>query len=200
MENKVKLDVVGLTAGHANNSSYTLILGEKDSNIKLPIVIGAYEAQTIAFEMEGIKPSRPMTHDLFKSFAEAFSIKLVEVYINNLEDGVFYSQLNFDMNGSPINIDARTSDAISLALRFKCPIFIKKSILDEAGIVIEEQNTNTPARPNEDTPIVGASVFNQNFNNLSLNELNDLLQEAIKEEDYDKAAIIRDEITKRNMS
>ena len=200
MENKVKLEVVGLTAGHTNNSSYTLILGEKGSSIKLPIVIGAYEAQTIAFEIEGIKPSRPMTHDLFKSFAEAFNIKLTEVYISNLDEGVFYSQLIFNMSGSPMNIDARTSDAISLALRFKCPIYIKKSILDEAGIVIEDQGTDIPMRPKEDIPPMSAKPFKDNFNNLSLNELNELLEEAIKEEDYDKAAIIRDEITKRNMS
>lgn len=200
MSNKVKLEVIGMTAGHTNSSSYTLILGEKGSNIKLPIVIGAYEAQTIAFEMEGIKPSRPMTHDLFKSFAEAFNIKLIEVFISNLEDGVFYSQLIFDMNGSPIHIDARTSDAISLALRFKCPILINKKIIDEAGIIIEDQNSDTPTRPSDEKHTVGASVVNENFNSLSLNELNKLLEEAIKDEDYDKAALIRDEITKRNLA
>lgn len=200
MENKVKLEVVGLTAGNSNNASYTLILGESDSQIKLPIVIGAYEAQTIAFELEGIKPSRPMTHDLFKSFAEAFKIILDEVYISNLDDGVFYSQLIFSMSGSLLNIDARTSDAISLALRFKCPIYIKKSILDQAGIVIEDQNTDAPARPNQDLPPKSAKPVKDNFNNFSLKELNEMLDDAIKEEEYDKAALIRDEITKRNMS
>lgn len=200
MENKVKLEVVGLTAGHSNSGSYTLILGENKSQIKLPIVIGAYEAQTIAFELEGIKPSRPMTHDLFKSFAEAFIIKLDEVYISNLDEGVFYSQLIFSMNGSPLHIDARTSDAISLALRFKCPIYIKKTILEDAGIVIEDMNSDAPARANEDLQPKSAKPVKDNFNNLSLKELNELLEEAIKEEDYDKAALIRDEITKRNMS
>ena len=200
MANKVKIEVVGLTSGQTQSGSYTLIMGEKGSKIKLPIVIGNYEAQTIAFEMEGLKPSRPMTHDLFKSFAQAFNIKLNEVFINDLIEGVFYSQLIFDMDGSPINIDARTSDAISLALRFKSPIYIKKSILDNAGIVLDDDDTDAPARPNDDLPPMSATFFKDNFNNLSNSELEELLKEAISDEDYDKAALIRDEITKRNMS
>lgn len=200
MAAKVKIEVVGLTSGQTQSGSYTLIMGEKGSKVKLPIVIGNYEAQTIAFEMEGLKPSRPMTHDLFKSFAHAFNIKLVEVYINDLQEGIFYSQLVFEMDGSPMNIDARTSDAISLALRFKSPIYIKKSILDNAGIVIEEEDSDAPARPNDDLPPMGATPFKDNFNSLSLTELEDLLKEALADEDYDKAALIRDEITLRNMS
>jgi bifunctional DNase/RNase len=199
MHNKVKLDVVGLTSGQAQNGSYTLIMGEKGSKVKLPIVIGNYEAQTIAFEIEGLKPSRPMTHDLFKSFAEAFKISLVEVFINDLQEGVFYSQLIFDMDGSVINLDARTSDAISLALRFKCPIYIKRSILDNAGIVLDDTDSEEPARPNDDLPPMGAKPFKDNFNSLSLNELEEMLNDALAEEDYDKAAQIRDEITKRNI-
>ena len=197
---KVKLDVVGLTSGQTQNGSYTLIMGEKGSKVKLPIVIGNYEAQTIAFEMEGLKPSRPMTHDLFKSFAEAFHITLVEVLINDLQEGIFYSRLFFDMDGSTINIDARTSDAISLALRFKSPIYIKKTILDNAGIVLDDEETEAPARPNDDVPPMGAMPFKDNFNHLSLTELEENLKDALAEEDYDKAALIRDEITKRNMS
>lgn len=197
---KVKLEVVGLTSGQTQNGSYTLIMGEKGSKVKLPIVIGNYEAQTIAFEMEGLKPSRPMTHDLFKSFAQAFQIKLIEVYINDLQEGIFFSQLIFEMDGSPMNIDARTSDAISLALRFKSPIYIKKSILDNAGIVLEEETTDSPARPSDDMPPMGATPLKNNFNNLTLNELEKMLKEALADEDYDKAALIRDEITMRNMS
>jgi len=198
MHNKVKLDVVGLTSGQAQNGSYTLIMGEKGSKVKLPIVIGNYEAQTIAFEIEGLKPSRPMTHDLFKSFAEAFKINLVEVFINDLQEGVFYSQLIFNMDGSVVNIDARTSDAISLALRFKCPIYIKRTILDNAGIVLDDTDSEEPARPNDDLPPTGAKPFKDNFNSLSLIELEEMLNDALAEEDYDKAAQIRDEITKRN--
>jgi bifunctional DNase/RNase len=200
MADKVKIEVVGLTAGQNQNGSYTLIMGEKGSKIKLPIVIGNYEAQTIAFEMEGLKPTRPMTHDLFKSFATAFNIKLVEIYINDLIEGIFYSQLIFEMDGSPINIDARTSDAISLALRFKSPIYIKKTILENAGILLEEDEIDVPARPHEDIVPTGASPFKDNFKNLSISELEALLKEALNEEDYDKAAQIRDEITLRNMS
>ncbi len=200
MAQKVKIEVQGLTSGQTLSGSYTLIMGEHGSKVKLPIVIGNYEAQTIAFEMEGLKPSRPMTHDLFKSFAQAFNIKLIEVFINDLQEGVFYSQLIFEMGGSPMNIDARTSDAISLALRFKCPIFIKKSIIDQAGIVIDTDEMDAPTRSDEETQPTGANPIKNNFNSLSLMELEDLLNEALAEEDYDKAALIRDEITLRNMS
>jgi bifunctional DNase/RNase len=200
MTKKVKLEVVGLTSGQTQNGSYTLIMGEKGSKVKLPIIIGNYEAQTIAFEIEGLKPSRPMTHDLFKSFAEAFHITLLEVFINDLQEGIFYSQLIFDMDGSEVQIDARTSDAISLALRFKCPIYIKKTILDNAGIVLEDDIEESPARPFDDAPPAGAMPFKDNFNHLTLIELEELLGEALSEEDYDKAARLRDEITKRNIS
>jgi len=200
MNKKVQLDVVGLTSGQSQNGSYTLIMGEKGSNVKLPIVIGNYEAQTIAFEMEGLKPSRPMTHDLFKSFAQAFNIKLIEVFINDLQEGVFYSLLVFDMDGTIINIDARTSDAISLALRFKCPIYINKTILDNTGIILDDEDSVIPERPDDDHPPQGAKPVKDALNHLSFTELEELLMEAISEEDYDKAAQIRDEITKRNMS
>ncbi len=200
MANKVLIEVVGLTSGQTQGGSYTLIMSEKGSKVKLPIVIGNYEAQTIAFEMEGLKPSRPMTHDLFKSFAQAFQIHLKEVFINDLSEGIFYSQLIFEMNGSPIVIDARTSDAISLALRFKSPIYIKKSIIDNAGIVIDDEDLDAPARPNDDVPPTVARPIKDNYNHLSLNELEEMLNDALTDEDYDKAAILRDEITKRTMS
>ena len=201
MKEKVKLDIIGLTSGQTQSGSYTLIMGEKDSNIRLPIVIGNFEAQTIAFEMEGLKPSRPMTHDLFRSFANAYGIKLQEVLINDLHEGIFYSQLIFEKEAEVIYIDARTSDAISLALRFKCPIYIKKTILDSAGIVLDDEDSEDgPDRNIDDLPPMGAMPFKDNFNHLSLTELDELLNEALSEEDYDKAALIRDEITKRKMS
>ena len=200
METKVKIEVVGLTSGQTQQGSYTLIMGEKDSKVKLPIIIGNYEAQTIAFEMEGLRPTRPMTNDLFKSFAEAFHIKLSEVYISELNEGIFYSQLIFDMDGSPITIDARTSDAISLALRFKSPIYIKKTILDNAGIVLDVDDNDAPTRPNDELPPMSATLFKDNYNHLTTPELEDLLKEALGDEDYDKAALLRDEITKRKMS
>ncbi len=200
MAQKVKIEVQGLTSGQTQSGSYTLIMGEKGSKVKLPIVIGNYEAQTIAFEMEGLKPSRPMTHDLFKSFAHAFNIKLIEVFINDLQEGIFFSQLIFEMSGTLMNIDARTSDAISLALRFKCPIFIKKSIIDNAGIVIDTDDNDAPSRIDEEPQPTGANPIKDNFNSFSLVELEELLNEALSEEDYDKAALIRDEITLRNMS
>lgn len=199
MQKKVKLEVVGLTSGQTQNGSYTLIMGEKGSKIKLPIIIGNYEAQTIAFEMEGLKPTRPMTHDLFRSFAEAFHITLKEVFINDLQEGIFYSQLIFDFDGTEASIDARTSDAISLALRFKCPVYIKKTILDEAGIILEDDVEDSPARPFDDLPPSGAMPFKDNFNHLSLTELEAMLSDALAEEDYDKAARLRDEITRRNL-
>ncbi|MCB9251281.1 MAG: bifunctional nuclease family protein [Flavobacteriales bacterium] len=198
MNDKVKLDVLGLTSGQTQSGSYTLIMGEKGSNVKLPIVIGSYEAQTIAFEIEGLKPSRPMTHDLFKSFAEAFKITLQEVLISDLQEGIFFAQLIFDMDGSQIIIDARTSDAISLALRFKCDIYIRKNILDAAGIILDDEIEDAPERPGDEPPQAKAVTIKDNFNHLSLSELEELLNEALSEEDYDKAARLRDEITKRN--
>lgn len=193
---KVELEVLGLTSGHSQRSSYTLLLTEKNGQVKLPIVIGTYEAQAIALVMESVKPQRPLTHDLFKSFASVFEIDLKEVYIDNLVEGIFYAKLICDRNGVTEEIDARTSDAIALALRFGCPIYTHPGIISEAGITLEqEEEVDESEEPSMDTDF--DMDLSEDYSSLSLKELQILLEDALAVEDYDKAAIIRDEINKR---
>lgn len=193
---KVELEVLGLTSGHSQRSSYTLLLKEKEGSVKLPIVIGTYEAQAIALVMESVKPQRPLTHDLFKSFASVYEIDLKEVYIDNLIEGIFYSKLICIRDGKTEEIDARTSDAIALALRFGCPIFTHPAIINEAGITIDpDEEVEEPDTPSKDTDL--DLDLSEDYSTLSLKELEILLEDALSIEDYDKAAIIRDEINKR---
>lgn len=196
---KVKLEIVGLTTGQSQKSSYTLILGEVEGQMKLPIVIGAFEAQSIALVMEGIRPQRPLTHDLFKSFADQFEVSIEEVFINNLIEGVFYAKLICtSKDGDVVEIDSRTSDAIALALRFKCPIYTNREILNNAGIILEDEDiSEEPERPQSDIEPVSPGGDDDEFSALSLDELRTLLDEAIQVEDYDRAALIRDEINNR---
>lgn len=200
---KIRLDIVGLTSGQSHGS-YTLILGEENGNRKLPIIIGSFEAQAIAIEIEKIVPFRPMTHDLFVSFCKTFSVKIHEVLIHTLTDGVFYARLLCEQDGEMKEIDARTSDAIALAVRFKCPIYTYESIMKSAGIIIneeqeEEEKENEEHEEEIFLPDEDPQPFNPNANlsSMSLEQLHSLLDEAIRIEDYHKAAIIRDEINKR---
>lgn len=195
---KVKLEIIGLTTGQSNKSSYTLILGEVGGQMKLPIVIGAFEAQSIALVMEGIRPQRPLTHDLFKNFASEFGVTLNEVYINNLVEGVFFASLICtNKDGQVVEIDSRTSDAIALALRFSCEIYTNRMILENAGIILQEEDISSePERPISDEDVFREEGSEQ-YHSLTLEELQILLDEAIQVEDYDKAALIRDEINKR---
>jgi len=193
---RVQLDISGLTSGHSQKSSYTLILSEKEGNTKLPIVIGAFEAQAIALYLENIKPQRPLTHDLFKSFANSFKIKVKEVFISELVEGIFYSRIICESDSEKVEIDARTSDAVALAIRFKCPIYTSREIMNSAGIELEEETEEAPERSDEDLMMkIGSS---EDFSNLDLDELQELLDEAIQVEDYDRAARLRDEINKRS--
>lgn len=204
----VKLTIKGISYSQTQNGAYALILNEVDGERKLPIVIGAFEAQSIAIALEKeIKPPRPLTHDLFKSFADRFDIVVKQVIIHKLVDGVFYSSIICERDKIEEIIDARTSDAIALALRFAAPIFTYKNILDKAGIYlnanpndIENQNTDdegvlsTPETfglENEDT------TSKNDYKKFSLSELHEFLEMAVQEEDYEKAARIRDEISKR---
>lgn len=193
---KVELEVVGLTSGHSQKSSYTLILGEVDGRVKLPIVIGAFEAQAIALYLEKIKPQRPLTHDLFTSFAQSFQIKVKEVLINDLVEGIFYSRIVCQANGETVEIDARTSDAVALAIRFSCPIYTKKEILQNAGIELEDEAAENPEHVDED--FMTRISQGEDYSELNMDELKELLDEAIQVEDYDKAAQIRDEINRRS--
>lgn len=196
MDSRVELNIVGLTSGHSQKSSYTLILSEKGGLTKLPIVIGAFEAQSIALHLEKIKPQRPLTHDLFTTFAQSFKIRLKEIFICDLVEGIFYSRLICQKGEEIVEIDARTSDAVALALRFRCPIFTKKEIMLSAGIELEEEAEENPER--SDADLVMNIGGGENFSDLNLEELNELLDEAIQVEDYDKAAMLRDEIKRKS--
>ena len=195
---KIKLDIVGLSYSQTQTGAYALVLGEVNGRRRLPIIIGAFEAQAIAIEIEKMTPSRPLTHDLFKAFADAYHISVNEVIIYNLVDGIFYAKLICNDGKKNMEIDARTSDAIALAVRFSCPIFTYEFILSAAGIVIEGNDfviIDNLETVNEATP-----TLTNNYTAISIDELQIKLQEALNEEAYEKAAKIRDEITKRKSS
>ncbi|HAH54676.1 MAG TPA: hypothetical protein DCM02_05155 [Flavobacterium sp.] len=204
----VKLSIKGISYSQTQNGAYALILNEVDGDRKLPIVIGAFEAQSIAIALEKeIKPPRPLTHDLFKNFADRFDIVVKQIIIHKLVDGVFYSSLICERDKIEEIIDARTSDAIALALRFNAPIFTYKNILDKAGIFLKANPMNPEKDAQEiDDVLSNPETFKQNeesnqsggaYSNQSLTQLNELLEQAVQQEDYEKAAKIRDEISRR---
>lgn len=196
----VRLNIKGISYSQTQNGAYALILNEVDGERKLPIVIGAFEAQSIAIALEKeIRPPRPLTHDLFKNFAERFDIVIKQVIIHKLVDGVFYSSLICERDGKEEIIDARTSDSIALALRFNAPIFTYKSILDKAGIYLkvapqEKQKKNQGGNTAE---TVEAPKSTDDLKGKTLDELHKLLNQAVVNEDYEMAAKLRDEISKR---
>lgn len=204
----VKLTIKGISYSQTQNGAYALILNEVDGERKLPIVIGAFEAQSIAIALEKeIKPPRPLTHDLFKSFADRFDIVVKQVIIHKLVDGVFYSSIICERDKIEEIIDARTSDAIALALRFAAPIFTYKNILDKAGIYLNASQTDSENQNGDDDGILSTpdtfgaendeASSENNYKKFSLSELHEFLEMAVQEEDYEKAARIRDEISKR---
>jgi bifunctional DNase/RNase len=202
---KVKLDIVGLSYSQTQSGAYALVLGEVNGRRRLPIIIGAFEAQAIAIEIEQMTPSRPLTHDLFKTLAEAYDIQIQEVLIYNLVEGVFFAKLICSDGENTKEIDARTSDAIALAVRFNAAIYTYEFILSSAGIVIEgndllflENMDNIPKEQGSED--ITTSIPSSGYKELSIEELQQKLQEAIIEEAYEKAARIRDEINKRNKS
>ena len=193
---KIRLNILGLSVSQTQSGAYALVLAEEEEGERrIPIIIGPVEAQAIAIQLEGLKPPRPLTHDLIKNMALAFDIALLEVTIYKLEEGIFYSELLCEMNGKEIRIDSRTSDAVALALRFRCPIYTSEEILQKAGIVLESDDENSPVRSmiDEDELETTGSSYAQ----YSTNDLQELLNEAIEDEDYEKASIIRDELNKR---
>ncbi|HAV24728.1 MAG: bifunctional DNase/RNase [Bacteroidia bacterium] len=199
MGEKIELNIVGLTSGHSQRNSYTLILGEENGELKLPIVIGSYEAQSIALVIEGLTPQRPLTHDLMFDTFTKYSIELKEVIIDQLKEGVFYAKLVTEQNGEQHVIDSRTSDAIAMALRAKCPIYTYKNIMDNAGIIYDaddEADMDDAERSKQTFEPKQKEV--NSLNSLSLVDLNKELDKAIQIEDYDRAAMLRDEIKKRS--
>ena len=201
----VRMNIKGISYSQTQNGAYALILSEIEGERKLPIVIGAFEAQSIAIALEKeIRPPRPLTHDLFKNFADRFDIVIKQVIIHKLVDGVFYSSLICDREGKEEIIDARTSDAISLALRFNAPIFTYKNILDKAGIFLKTKEQSEKTESSESVMVDDLvqdkekPTSQNNYSKLPLQELNNLLDKAVAQEDYEAAAKIRDEISKRN--
>ncbi len=203
----VRLNIKGISYSQTQNGAYALILNEVDGDRKLPIVIGAFEAQSIAIALEKeIKPPRPLTHDLFKNFADRFDIVVKQVIIHKLVDGVFYSSLICERDKIEEIIDARTSDAIALALRFQAPIFTYKNILDKAGIYLKVDPKDEDNEDEDDVLVneiineeleLETSSSKDELKSKSIEELHKLLDEAVNNEDYEKAAKLRDEISKR---
>ena len=191
---KIRLNILGLSVSQTQSGAYALVLAEENGDRRIPIIIGPVEAQAIAIQLEGLKPPRPLTHDLIKNMALAFNIALLEVSIYKLEEGIFYSELLCEMNGKEIKIDSRTSDAVALALRFRCPIYTSEDILKKAGIVLELEDENSPVKSFIDEENASER---SSYSQYSLNELNEMLDEAVQNEDYEKASIIRDELKKR---
>lgn len=206
----VRLKIKGISYSQTQNGAYALILNEVEGDRKLPIVIGAFEAQSIAIALEKeIKPPRPLTHDLFKNFSDRFEIVVKQVIIHKLVDGVFYSSIICERDGIEEIIDARTSDAIALALRFNAPIFTYKTILDKAGIFLKFSSKDDENKDSDDSIMVDEilqegetisidSGATDGYTELNTEELEKELAKAVANEDYEKAAKLRDEISKRN--
>lgn len=190
MGNLVKLRVMGLTFSQTQAGSYALVLAEETGKKRIPIMIGAFEAQAIALHLEELKPPRPLTHDLFLSFSRAYGVELKEVLITKLEEGIFYSELTFMREGETVKIDSRTSDAVALALRFKCPIYTTSEILDKAGIFLDDKEV-------EEKESEEIESSEEPYESKSLLELEAELDLAIENEDYETASKIRDELKRR---
>lgn len=192
---KIKLEIIGISYSQSQTGAYALILGEVNGARRLPIVIGGFEAQAIAIELEKMKPSRPLTHDLFKNFAMEFNIAIAEVMIYKFADGVFFSKLECEGLEKSCVIDSRTSDAVALAVRFNCPIFTNENVMSVAGVVLEESKELSEDTNIDDIQLPSNDITGYAGNTLA--ELDDLLQSAVEDEDYERASAIRDEIKKR---
>jgi len=189
---KIELEIVALSHSITQTHSYAVVLGEINGLRRLPIVIGGFEAQAIAVALERMSPSRPLTHDLMKNFMMAFNVDLHEVVINDLQEGIFYSKLVCSSANDTVEIDSRTSDALALAVRFGCPIYTYDTILDQAGILMEDDGKTKSA-----APVTSETGGGDDLKSLSLEELEGLLAEVLDHEDYIRAIAIRDEIKSR---
>lgn len=194
---KIELDIVALSHSVTQSHNYAVVLGEQNGSRRLPIVIGGFEAQAIAVAMERMTPNRPLTHDLFKNALETFGVELQEVIINKLVDGIFYARLICFRNGEMVEIDSRTSDALAMAVRFNCPIFTYDFILDAAGVILEdtEEKPKASRRKRSKKPKAGTTL-----KQYSVEDLSKMLDDVLAEEDYERAAEIRDEIKRRKQS
>ena len=195
---KIKLDIVGLSYSQTQSGAYALVLGEEGGKRRLPIIIGGFEAQAIAIEIEKLTPSRPLTHDLFKTLSLTYNIEIQEAIIYNLVDGIFYAKLLCNDGSGKKEIDARTSDAIAIAVRFNCPIYTYEFIMSSAGIVMDSTDFKYPEVAAKGAEKVEAGLKKEtDISKLTLQELKNVLNEALKNESYETAARIRDEMNKR---
>ncbi len=191
---KIELEIVALSHSITQTHSYAVVLGEVNGLRRLPIVIGGFEAQAIAVALEHMQPSRPLTHDLMKNFMNAFNVELMEIVINDLQEGIFYSKLVCVSEHDTVEIDSRTSDALALAVRFGCPIYTYDNILESAGILMEDTNKNKK----QEIPVSETQTGSrEELGKLTLEELQNLLTEVLEHEDYIRAIAIRDEMNKR---
>jgi len=207
---KIRLEIIGLSSSQSQTGSFALVLGEVNGNRRLPIIIGMFEAQAIAIEIEKVIPNRPMTHDLFKSFALSFHFIVEEIVISDLKEGVFFAKIICSDGIKNIEIDARPSDAIAIGLRFDVPIYSYETIMSEAGIVLNDETDDMDEEEDEDEDNLEEATISSakpessftgredQIKNMSLDQLQAMLDDAIEKEDYEKAARVRDEMNKRN--
>lgn len=204
---KIKLEILGLSSSQSHTGSFALVLGEEGGNRRLPIIIGMFEAQAIAIEIEKIHPNRPMTHDLFKTFAKSFDFSVSEIVISDLKEGVFFAKIVCSDSIRSVEVDSRPSDAIAIGLRFNVPIYTYENILSEAGIVLndmDEEDDSVEEKEEKPEPATATAEKSSSkgssdpIKNSSVEQLKTMLDEALSNEDYEKAARIRDELNKRN--
>lgn len=191
---KIELEIIALSHSITQTHSYAVVLGEVNGLRRLPIVIGGFEAQAIAVALERMQPSRPLTHDLMKNFMLAFNVDLHEIVINDLQEGIFYSKLLCSTDNDTVEIDSRTSDALALAVRFGCPIYTYEHILESAGILMEDEEEK---KKKEEVTVSSGSDDKNDLKQMSLEELQHLLNDVLEQEDYIRAIAIRDEISQR---
>lgn len=188
---KIRLKILGLSYSQDQSGAYALVLAETDGNRRIPIIIGAVEAQAIAINLEGLKPPRPLTHDLFTTVLSTFDIQITEVFIHAFEEGIFYAEMKLTGEKGNFSIDSRTSDAIALALRCNCPIYTTEEVMSQTGILIDFEDSA------EETAIEDELDEHSVYDEFTLDELNEMLDKAVNDEEYEKASVIRDEISKR---
>lgn len=191
---KIRLKILGLSYSQDQSGAYALVLAETEGNRRIPIIIGAVEAQAIAINLEGLKPPRPLTHDLFTTVLSTFNIHISEVFIHSFEEGIFFAEMKMTSEKGNFNIDSRTSDAIALALRCGCPIYTTEEVMTQTGIIIDFEDSEEEKAMEEE--LDDHSIYDE----FTIEELNEMLDKAINSEEYEKASVIRDEISKRSDS
>lgn len=199
MDHTIELEILGLSSNHSQSGSFTLVMGEVGGSRRLPIVIGMFEAQAIAIEIEKIIPNRPMTHDLFKSFSSNFNFSVDQILVSDMREGVFYAKIICKSASKTVEIDARPSDAIAIAVRFDAPIYCVTKVMSEAAIEFnEEEEKKEQKQVKQGRSVSTSSRSSDSLKDFSLDKLNQMLDKAINNEDYERAARIRDEINRRN--